>query len=239
MKKHFNQNLIMTEKEEENFLSSNICWICEKTTEVEKVRYHCHITGKYRGAALCNCNVNLKLTKNAFITLHNLKGYDIHLINEIGKFNVKVDVIPRGLEKYIAFTINKNLVFIDSKHYMSSSLEKVVKNLSEDDFKHLTQEFGSENLKLLKRKDAYSYEYMDSFEKIFRKKNCLVKSFYKSLEDGATNGKGEKLDGYITIEEYLTCIKIWNRFNMKNIADYLDHYLKKDVLFLKNSLVSH
>ena len=35
MKKHFNQNLIMTEKEEENFLSSNICWICEKTTEVE------------------------------------------------------------------------------------------------------------------------------------------------------------------------------------------------------------
>ena len=172
MKKHFNQNLIMTEKEEENFLSSNICWICEKTTEVEKVRYHCHITGKYRGAALCNCNVNLKLTKNAFITLHNLKGYDIHLINEIGKFNVKVDVIPRGLEKYIAFTINKNLVFIDSKHYMSSSLEKVVKNLSEDDFKHLTQEFGSENLKLLKRKDAYSYEYMDSFEKIFRKKTA-------------------------------------------------------------------
>ena len=173
MKKHFNKDLIMTQKEEENFQSSNTCWRCEKLIEDEKVRAHCHITGKYRGAAHWSCNVNLELTKKVSIIFHNLNGYENHLImNEIRKFNVKVDVIPIGLEKYIAFTINKNLVFIDSKHYMSSSLEKVVKNLSEDDFKHLTQEFGSENLKLLKQKDAYSYEYMDSFEKIFRKKTA-------------------------------------------------------------------
>ena len=50
----------------------------------------------------------------------------------------------------MAFTINKNLVFIDSKQFLNSSLEKLVKNLSDDDLKHLTQEFGSENLKLLK-----------------------------------------------------------------------------------------
>ena len=71
-------------------------------------------------------------------------------MNEIGKFNVKVEVIPNGLEKYMTFTINKNLVFIDSKQFMDSSLEKLVKNVLDDGFEHLTQEFGPENLKLLK-----------------------------------------------------------------------------------------
>ena len=143
----------------------------KKLTEDEKVRDHCHITGKQRGAAHWSCNVKLRLTKNVPVIFHNLKGYEGHLImSEIGKFNVKVDAIPNGLEKYMAFTINKNLVFIDSKQYMNSSLEKLVKNLSDDGFKHLTQEFGSEDLKLLKQKDAYPYEYMDNFERFSEKK---------------------------------------------------------------------
>ena len=114
MKKNFNKNLIITEKEEENFGSNNTCWICEKLIEDEEVRDYCLITGKHRGAAHWSCNVNLKLTKKIFIIFHNLKGYGSHLImNVIRKFNVKIDVIPNGLEKYIAFTINKNLVYID------------------------------------------------------------------------------------------------------------------------------
>ena len=53
------------------------------------------------------------MTKKIPLVFHNLKGYDSHLImQEIGKFNVKVNVIPNGLEKYMAFTINYNLVFI-------------------------------------------------------------------------------------------------------------------------------
>ena len=65
-----------------------------------------------------------------------------------------------------------------------------------------------------------------------KKKNLDIKHFYRSLKDGATNDKGEKLDGHITDEEYLTCIKIWNRVNMKNIVDYHEHYLKKNVMLL-------
>ena len=53
----------MIEKEEKNFRSINTCWICGKLVEDEKVRGHCHIVGKYRGAAHRSCNVNLKLTK--------------------------------------------------------------------------------------------------------------------------------------------------------------------------------
>ena len=69
MKKHFKKNLIMTEEEAENFRSSNLCWICEKLIDDEKVIDHCHITGKYRGAAHWSCNVNLKLAKKGFYNI--------------------------------------------------------------------------------------------------------------------------------------------------------------------------
>ena len=63
-------------------------------------------------------------------------------MQEFGKYDVKVSVIPNGLEKYMAFTINKNLVFIDSIQFMNSSLDVLVKNLSHNDFKYLSQEFS-------------------------------------------------------------------------------------------------
>ena len=62
-KKYLNKNLIMSENSEQIFQSSNKSWICDKLFDVvdNKVRDHCHITGKYRGSAHCSCNVNLKL----------------------------------------------------------------------------------------------------------------------------------------------------------------------------------
>ena len=66
------------------------------------------------------------------------------------KFGVKINVIPNGLEKYMAFTINNNLVFIDSMQFMNSSLDALVKNLPENDLKYLSQEFSGDSLKLVK-----------------------------------------------------------------------------------------
>ena len=130
----------------------------------EKVRDHCHVTGKFRGAAHWDCNINFQLTKKVPVIFHNVSGYDSHLIfNELDKTDVKIDVIPNGLGKYIAFFLNKNLVFIASMQFMNSSLDKLVKNLSDEDFKYLVEEFGSENLELLKQKGPYPYEYMNSF----------------------------------------------------------------------------
>ena len=63
MKKYFNKNLIMSIEEEEQFEKTNICWICNKLIKNDKVRDHCHITGKYRGAAHWNCNINMKISK--------------------------------------------------------------------------------------------------------------------------------------------------------------------------------
>ena len=75
------------------------------------------------------------------------------------------------------FFLNKNLVFIDSMQFMNSSLDKLVKNLSDEDFKYLVEEFGSENLEILKQKGGYPYEYMNSFERFNEKKIACQKIF--------------------------------------------------------------
>ena len=78
MKKHFNKNSIMNEEEEYLFQQSNSCCICGKLidNDNEKVRYHCHVTGKFRGATHWSCNINFQLTKKIPVIFHNLNGYD-------------------------------------------------------------------------------------------------------------------------------------------------------------------
>ena len=168
MKKHFNKNLVMTAEENEKFERSNICWNCGKLIDIghNKVRDHCHITRKYRGSAHCSCNINLKISKIVPVIFHNLKGYDSHLIfKELSKFNCKISVIPNGLEKYMSFTLNENIVFTDSTLFMKSSLDTLVKNLGSEDLKYLSEVFSGEKLKLVNQKGIYPYEYFNSFKK--------------------------------------------------------------------------
>ena len=68
--------------------------------------------------------------------------------------------------------------------FRTSSLDKLVKNLSDEDFNYLVEEFGSENLELLKQKCDYPYEYMNSFNRIKEKKLPAKKYFYSSRKDG-------------------------------------------------------
>ena len=98
----------------------------------------------------------------------------------------------------MAFFLNKSIVFIDSMPFMNSSLDKLVKNLSDSDFKYLTKEFGSKNLEILKQKGAYPYEHMVRFKTFNEKKN-----FYSSKKDGTTDDDGKKLDGHMSHEEHL------------------------------------
>ena len=82
-------------------------------------------------------------------------------------------VVPNGLEKYMALTINRNLVFIDSMQFMNSSLDLLVKNLSENDFKYLSEEFSSEFLKLVK-KDVCIHMHIWTILRSFLKINYLM-----------------------------------------------------------------
>ena len=139
---------------------------------------------------------------------------DSHLIiKEISKLDVKISVIPNGLEKYMTFTINRNLVFIDSMQFMNSSLHSLVKNFSDNDFKYFPEEFSGEFLKLVKEKGMYPYEYMENFKKIPENKLLDRSKFFSSLKNDCVSGK-----------DYLKVVDIWNVFKINTIGDYHEIY---------------
>ena len=104
--------------------------------------------------------------------------------------------------------LNKNFVFINSMHFMNSSLDNLVKNMSDKDSKYLVEEFGSKNLELLKQKDAYPYEYMNSFERFNEEKLPARKYFFSSIKKRKIGDNGKISDGHISVKDYLTCEKI-------------------------------
>ena len=86
-------------------------------------------------------------------------------MQEQGKFNIKINVMPNRLKDYMSFSIKNKLSFIDSFQFLSSSLDSLVKNLGKDNFQYLSQEFDNNLLNLIKQKGFYPYEYMRDFEK--------------------------------------------------------------------------
>ena len=78
----------------------------------------------------------------------------------------------------MAFFLNKSLVYIDSIQFMNSNLDKLVKNLSDEYFKYLVEDFFSKNLKPLKQKGHCPYEYMNSF-----KKNCVLENIFIAIQN--------------------------------------------------------
>ena len=94
-------------------------------------------------------------------------------------------------------------MFIGSMQFMNSSLEKPVKNLSDEYFMYLVEEFGSKNLVLLKQKGDHPYEYINSFERFNEEKLSARKYFYSSIKDGKIGDDGEVSDGHISVKDYL------------------------------------
>ena len=140
MKKHFNKELVMTKKDVVDFEDSNKCWVSDSYVDGDiKIRDHCHITGKYGGPEHRDCNIKVKFNHNIPVLFQNLKNYESRLImQELGKFNFKINVIPNVLEKYMTSNINNKLVFSGSFQFLSSSLDSSVKNLGKDHFKYLS-----------------------------------------------------------------------------------------------------
>ena len=153
----------MSNEDEEIYNNSCICWIWKQELHTDKVRDHCHVTSKFRGASHGKCNINLRFSKKLPIIFDNLQGYDGHSIfKELNNFNIDIEVIPKTIDKYMSIIVNRNIAFIDSLQFYKGSLDTLVSNLNNKDFKHLTSEFGIDQLEILKRKDAYPYEWVNS-----------------------------------------------------------------------------
>ena len=240
IKKEFNKPLNMTKENEEEFQKAEECHICNKKYSDKdiRVRDHCHITGKYRGSAHQECNLQLKLNPEKVkipVIFHNLRGYDSHFImQEIGaivkdyeytnkdgkKCQMNINAIPNNMEKYMAFMLGNHLTFLDSFQFMSSSLEKLVGNLPKESLKYTSKIFKGTKFDLMVRKGVYPYDYMDSFDK-FNSPLPKKEEFYSILNNE-----------HISDENYKHAQNVWNTFNLKNMGEYHDLYLQSDILLL-------
>ena len=128
----------------------------------------------------------------------------------------------------MSIIINNSIVFLDSLQFSKASLDTLAGNLQNSDFKHLTSEFLSDKLEILRKKDSYPYEWVDSYEKFNYKELPPKECFYSSIKDG----KRDNDNGHISNEQYLHLQNVWNTFNFNTFRDFHNHYLKKDVLLL-------
>ena len=224
--KNTKEDIIMSKENEEGFKNNNICRFCEKEIISEKVKDHCHLSGKNRGPAHNVCNINVKQKDSNFIpfAFHNFSNYDCHMffkrLVDLKKDKVKIKNIPKTNEEYIAVK-NGCIRFIDSYRFLSESLDKLVKNLDEDDFKILKKAFP-DKWQNINKKLAYPYEYFNSFDDYkkpvdnLKRENCFSKLKNDYPDDGE-------------IERTREIIKL---FNIKDGEDLTRLYCKKDVILL-------
>ena len=228
--KNFNKKFKMPLEDEDNYQNSQNCYICnQKINNKDRVRYHCYITGEYRRAAHDQCR---KIPRKLPIIFHNLEGYDGHLIfRELNNFkDIDIQVIPKTNERYMSIVVNNSNVFLDSLQFCKASLDTLAGNLKDGNFKHLLSEFPKGELELLRKKDSYPYEWVDSYRKFNYTRLPPKESFYSSIDDG----KRGKSDGHISYAQYLHLKHVWNKFRFETFKDFHDHYLKKDVLLLED-----
>ena len=137
-------------------------------------------------------------------------------------------MIPETNERYMSIIANNSIVFLDSLQFCKASLDSLLSNPNNDDFKHLMSKFPKDKLEILKRKDAYPYEWVDSYKKFIYPRLPPKESFYSSIDDGK-RGKG---DGHISTRQYLHLKNVWKEFEFKTFRDFHNHYLRKDVSLL-------
>ena len=130
--KNTQKDIIMTQEYKEDYRNKNICQFCEKHIESDKVRDHCHLTGKHRGPAHSKCNVNVTQKQSNFIPFifHNFSNYDCHMffkkLVDKKKDKVNFHIIPKIIEQYISITYGC-IRFIHSYRFLSDGSGKLFK----------------------------------------------------------------------------------------------------------------
>ncbi|XP_065672059.1 uncharacterized protein LOC136089892 [Hydra vulgaris] len=233
----FPKRMIFTYKNKHDFNAAISCHICGKDLENYKVRDHCHITKKYRGAAHQNCNLNYKIPKFFPVLFHDLSGYDSQLfIKKLSRG--KLSCIPNNEEKYISFSkeikvdefinkegkkveVKRELCCSDSCKFMSDSLDALSKSLAKDQCKNIGKFYSDKKLDLLLRKGIYPNDWVDSINRFNETQLPRKESFFSRLN-------GEE----ISDNNYSHAQNVWKEFNCELFRDYHNLYNVLDVLLL-------
>ena len=243
----------LTDEKWKTFREARVCWLCRKEFgdgNLRKVRDHCHFSGRFRGAAHSLCNFKFQRPKFTPVFFHNLQNYDAHLfVRALGTLDevLSVTCIPNNEEKYISFSLKFELKkerkevaegewkefvvkheirFLDSFKFTLAGLSSLVENLPKEELKETVRFFG-EKSELVSRKGVYPYEFMDGFEKFEKRQLPKKTSFFSRLNQER-----------VTDENYQRAQRVWEEFEIKNMGEFHDLYLKTDVLLLADVMES-
>lgn len=229
----------LTEAEERRFQLSEHCHICGKKYEENdvRVRDHSHLSGKFRGSAHSDCNLQYQETRYVPVVFHNLSHYDSHFIimKLLAFCDGSVSAIPINEETYISFTkvfASNNKIkfqdfikfrFIDSFRFLPSSLDYLASLVPSGEKKilHSNFEHALDRVHLLEKKGIFCYDYMDSWDRLDEKKLPAKEQFFSKLSDS-----------HISDEEYAHAQSVWAAFNIQSLSEYSDLYMKTDILLL-------
>ena len=171
-----------------------VCYACKEGFVINsetrrKVRDHRHFTGRYRGALHSECN--LKLKQRSFVIpvfAHNMSGYDSHMfVKLLAETEGGFECIPQNEEKYMSFSkhvlddknVYVKLKFKDTFRFLGKSLSYHVGTIT--DFRHTGECFTKEQQEVLRSKQHYPFEYMDTFSRFDETTPPPKKAFDSSL----------------------------------------------------------
>ena len=249
--------MIALTEEKESYKNQQLCHICEKElcTDNNNDGYkklffiidYCHYTGKYRGTH-SKCNFEYAIGKEIPVLFHNGSVYDYYFIIKylVREFEGYFECLGENTEKHVSFTVSFKKVIndkeikykiriSDSCRFVQDSLPNLVDNLSERKINKIDNDVlikrfyntcqlcnnDINKFNLLLRKGIYPYEYMNSWKRFNETELPSKDNFYSTLnlED-------------ISYDDYAHAINVWNTFNISNLGEYHDLYIKLDTALL-------
>ena len=273
--------VVMTESDEVKHELAKECYACkdifgrtwynektEKLEEVKKCADHCHITGKYCGAACNKCNLRMKVPKHVPAFFHNAEGYDSHLfVKNFGSTEGNIRCIPKTDEKYISFSknilmeteriidVDKNgkervrekkifleMRILDSLKFMNKPLDKLTKTLGKNQFETLTNQMIPRMPK--ETIDGKRHDRIESLN-LLKQKGIYPYDYMTDFSKLSETSLPPKEAFYsklnktgISDKDYAHAKRVWHAFNCKPMRDYHDLYLMTDVLLLTDILTN-
>ena len=234
---YVDQPIRMTQQDWVQFRSATVCYACGRAFgegAASKVKDHCHLNGRFRGAACSDCNGKLKMKKKFLpIVFHNLRNYDMHVLcaTALGKMkDWNLTVIPQTTERYLSLTAQIpsgftqktkrqrffSLRFIDSYQFLQSSLANLVSNLSLGKLK-LCSSLGWPQ-DLIQAKGVFPYSWLNSIERLDANALPEIEACFDPFSDSNVSG-----------EDYARAQSAWDALQCTTMRDYTLAYLRLDV----------
>lgn len=227
-------------EEEAAFQAADECYLCEKPLAGDKCRDHCHMTGRYLGAAHNRCNFLRRESFSMVGFCHNQAHYDGNILvqavaarvqrekESTGSSSLQLSAIPLNTEHFKCLKINSTML-LDSMSFLGDSLDRLVQTLvaSHHTFPLLKQWLPEEkHREMLMRKGVYPYEFVTSLAKVENTRALPeMEQFYSKL-----SGSG------ITAEEHAYAKKVWETFGCASLRDYTMLYCRTDAYLLAEAI---